>query len=39
MGLVEAVIAILLGARIFGESMNGRAIAGGAIILAASGWR
>lgn len=34
MGLVEPVIAILLGAWILGESMNPRALAGGAIILA-----
>jgi drug/metabolite transporter (DMT)-like permease len=34
MGLIEPVIAILLGAWILGESMNGRTIAGGAIILA-----
>jgi drug/metabolite transporter (DMT)-like permease len=34
MGLVEPVIAIVLGAWILGEAMNGRAIAGGTIILA-----
>ena len=34
MGLIEPVIAILLGAWVLGETMNARAIAGGAIILA-----
>jgi drug/metabolite transporter (DMT)-like permease len=34
MGLVEPVIAVLLGAWILGESMNPRALAGGAVILA-----
>ena len=34
MGLVEPVIAIMLGAWILGESMNPRAISGGAVILA-----
>jgi drug/metabolite transporter (DMT)-like permease len=34
MGLVEPVIAIVLGAWILGESMNARAITGGVIILA-----
>jgi drug/metabolite transporter (DMT)-like permease len=34
MGLVEPVIAILLGAWVLGEALNGRGIAGGAIILA-----
>jgi drug/metabolite transporter (DMT)-like permease len=34
MGLVEPVIAIALGAWILGESMNGRAMIGGAVILA-----
>jgi drug/metabolite transporter (DMT)-like permease len=34
MGLVEPVIAILLGAWILGESMNARAVGGGVIILA-----
>ena len=34
MGLVEPVIAILLGAWVLGESLNGRAITGGLVILA-----
>ena len=34
MGLIEPVIAILLGAWVLGESMNNRVIVGGAVILA-----
>lgn len=33
MGLIEPVIAVMLGAWFLGESMNGRAFAGGAIII------
>ncbi len=34
MGLIEPMIAILLGAWLLGESMNGRAMAGGVVVLA-----